>query len=314
MPSPTPNVASTPVSAPGSSPARTLRRRGGSSAWGRARRVGLYAFVIVSALFFAIPIAIMISTSLKSAEEVRAGSVFLLPVDPSLGAWTKAWGEACIGRTCEGISQGLWNSVAILVPSTLLSVALAALNGYALSLWNVPRAGLILGALLLGAFIPYQVMLYPLVSMAATVGVYGSLPGVVLAHVLFGLPVLTLIFCNFYRGLPPELIKAARMDGAGFFRIFRRIVLPLSGNVVIVALILSITGVWNDYLLSLIFAGRDNLPMTVQLASLVGTQIGLPEYNVNMAATLITALPPLLLYLVSGQYFVRGVTAGAVKG
>jgi glucose/mannose transport system permease protein len=181
-------------------------------------------------------------------------------------------------------------------------------------LWPIRRSRLLLGGLLLGAFIPFQVMIYPLVRMAAAVGLYGTVPAVVAVHVLFGLPVLTLIFCNFYRSLPPELMKAARVDGAGFLRIFWRVVLPLSTNVVIVALILSVTGVWNDYLLSLIFAGRDNLPMTVELNSLVGTRIGIPEHNVNMAATLIAALPPLLLYLLSGQYFVRGVTAGAVKG
>ncbi len=291
-----------------------VARRPASRGWHVAMRIGLYAFLIASAAFFAIPLLIMISTSLKTAEEVRAGSVFLPPTDPSFAPWAKAWATACIGRTCEGISDGLWNSVRILVPSTLISVVLAALNGYALSLWRIPYAGTVLGLLLLGAFIPYQVMIYPLVRMASTVGLYGSLPGIVTVHVLFGLPVLTLIFCNFYRALPPELIMAARVDGAGFFRIFLRVVAPMSANVAVVALILSVTGVWNDYLLSLIFAGRDNLPMTVQLASLVGTRIGVPEYNVNMAATLIAALPPLLLYLVSGQYFVRGVTAGAVKG
>lgn len=282
--------------------------------WQIAGRAGLWAFLALAALFFAIPLLIMISTSLKTAEEVRTGSVFLPPVNPGFAAYAKAWGTACIGRSCEGISGGLWNSVRILVPSTLLSVGIAALNGYALSLWRVPHAGLILGGLLLGAFIPYQVMLYPLVRMASQVGLYGTLPGIVAIHVLFGLPVLTLIFCNFYRGLPAELIKAARVDGAGFGRTFLRVILPLSSNVIVVALILSVTGVWNDYLLSLIFAGRDNQPMTVQLASLVGTRQGLPEYNVNMAATLLAALPPLLLYLLSGKYFVRGVTAGAVKG
>lgn len=302
---------------PGPWPVRPLGRpvrARRSDIWDRAARVGLYAFLLAAVLFFLIPLLIMVSTSLKTAAEVREGSVFLPPVDPSFGAWAKAWGEACIGRTCEGISGGIWNSIKILVPSTLLTVGLAALNGYALSLWRVPRAGLILGALLLGAFIPFQVMIYPLVRMASVVGIYGSLPAIVLVHVMFGLPVLTLIFCNFYRGLPPELMKAARVDGAGFFRIFARVILPLSGNVILVALILSVTGVWNDYLLSLIFAGRDNQPMTVQLASLVGTRQGLPEYNVNMAATLIAALPPLTLYLLSGKYFVRGVTAGAVKG
>ena len=282
--------------------------------WYIAGRAGLWVFLIAAALFFAIPLLIMISTSLKTAEEVRAGSVFLPPVDPTMAAYAKAWGTACIGRTCEGLSGGLWNSVRILVPSTLLSVAIAAINGYALSLWRVPYAGLILGGLLLGAFIPYQVMIYPLVRMASQVGLYGTLPGIVAIHVLFGLPVLTLIFCNFYRGLPPELIKAARVDGAGFGRTFVRVILPLSSNVIVVALIVSVTGDLNDYLLTLIFAGRDNLPMTVQLASLVGTRQGLPEYNVNMAATLLAAAPPLLLYLMSGKYFVRGVTSGAVKG
>lgn len=293
--------------------ARTFRRAP-ARGWQIAGRIGLWAFLIAATLFFAIPLLIMISTSLKTAEEVRAGSVFLLPADPTLAAYAKAWGTACIGRTCEGLSGGLWNSVRILVPSTLLSVAIAAINGYALSLWRVPYAGLILGGLLLGAFIPYQVMIYPLVRIASQVGLYGTLPGVVAIHVLFGLPVLTLIFCNFYRGLPPELIKAARVDSAGFGQTFLRVILPLSSNVIVVALMLSVTGVWNDYLLSLIFAGRDNLPMTVQLASLVGTRQGLPEYNVNMAATLLAAAPPLLLYLFSGKYFVRGVTAGAVKG
>ena len=294
-------------------PARIYRMRNRSS-FQRAQWLGLYLFLILAALFFSIPLFIMISTSLKTAEEVRNGSVFLLPTDPGFAAWAKAWGEACIGRDCSGISSGLRNSIIILIPSTLLSVGISALNGYALSLWNIPRAGFILGALLLGAFIPYQVMIYPLVRMASAIGIYGSLPAIIAVHVIFGLPILTLIFCNFYKGMPPELMKAARVDGAGFFRIFRRIVLPMSGNIIIVALILSVTGVWNDYLLSLIFAGRDNQPMTVQLAALVGTRIGVPEYNVNMAATLITALPPLLLYLLSGKYFVRGVTAGAVKG
>ena len=166
----------------------------------------------------------------------------------------------------------------------------------------------------MGAFIPFQLMIYPLVRLASMAGIYGSLPAIVIVHVLFGLPILTLIFRNFYVALPPELIRAARVDGAGFFQIFLRIVLPMSSGVLMVALILSATGVWNDYLLGLIFAGRENQPMTVALATLVGTRIGLPQYDVNMAATLLTALPPLVLYLVSGRAFVRGVTAGAVKG
>lgn len=297
---------------PAAGSSRTGRRRGRATSF--YGRVGLYCFLVASAVFFAIPLAIMLSTSFKSADELRTGSVFVLPHAFDLSAWSKAWSSACIARTCEGIRGGVLNSVKIMVPSTAISVAVSAVNGYALSLWRVPFSGPLLGALLLGAFIPYQVMLYPLVRLTSLAGLYGSVPAVVAVHVLFGLPVLTLIFRNFYGSLPSELVKAARVDGAGFFTIFRRIVLPMSSNVVIVALILSVTGVWNDYLLGLIFAGRDNLPMTVQLAGLVGTKIGVPEYNVNMAATVITALPPLLLYMLSGRYFVRGVTAGAVKG
>jgi glucose/mannose transport system permease protein len=293
-------------------PITSSRRRRRSTV--AVARIGLYAFLLMSALFFAIPLIIMISTSLKTVDEIRTGSIFMLPQALDFSAWTKAWSTACIARECEGIRGGLWNSVKIMVPSTVLSVLISALNGYALSMWRMRYAGILLGALMLGAFIPYQVMIFPLVRLSSTLGIYGSVPAIVLVHVLFGLPILTLIFRNFYMSLPQELIKAARVDGAGFFRIFFRIVLPMSTNVIIVTLILSVTGVWNDYLLSLIFAGRDNLPMTVELASMVSTKIGVPEYNVNMAATLLTALPPLLLYVLSGRYFVRGVTAGGVKG
>lgn len=292
-------------------PAVAHRARRRSTLWGQ---IGLYAFLLVAAGFFLIPLIIMVLTSLKSVEEIRTGSIFMLPRELDFAAWAKAWSSACIARDCSGVSGGFWSSVAIMVPSSLLSVALASLNGYALSHWNIRHAGLILGGLLLGAFIPYQVMIYPLVRMLSSVGLYGNIPAIVTVHVLFGLPILTLIFRNFYVSLPPELIRAARVDGAGFLRIYRRIILPMSVNVIIVALILSVTGVWNDYLFSLIFAGSANQPMTVELAALVGTRIGVPEYNVNMAATLITALPPLLLYLVSGRYFVRGITAGAIKG
>ncbi|WP_439603057.1 carbohydrate ABC transporter permease [Devosia sp.] len=277
-------------------------------------RIGIYAFLIISAAFFLIPFFVIVTTSLKTVDEIRGGSIFELPQALDFSAWTKAWGTACIGRDCAGISPGFFNSVKIMVLSTGISLFVAALNGFALAQWRVPHDGKILAMLLLGAFLPYQVMLYPLVRMFSIAGINQSLAGVVLVHVLFGLPILILIFRNFYISLPAELIKAARVDGAGFFQTFFRIVLPMSVNVIIVAAILSVTGVWNDYLLGLIFAGRENLPMTVALAGLVGTQIGVPEYNVNMAATLITALPPLLLYLASGRYFVRGVTAGAVKG
>ena len=281
----------------------------------RAGRIGLYAFLIGTALFFAIPLFIVILTALKDGAEAKGASIFALPASPDLEAFATAWSSACIGRDCEGIGGRFWNSVTITVLATGASLVVASLNGFALALWNLKRAGLVLGLLLVGAFVPYQIMIYPLVRIFAVAGIHQTLGAVVLIHVLFGLPILTLIFRNFYVALPEELIKAARVDGAGFFQIWLRIVLPMSGNVAIVAGILSVTGVWNDYLLGLIFAGADWQPMTVAVASLAATaSSGVPDYPVNMAATLMTALPPLLLYVLTGKYFVRGVTAGAVKG
>jgi len=290
---------------------RAARRPARRSAGGRA---GLYALLVLAAAFFAIPLLIVLSTSLKSMDEIRQGSIFALPMAPTFEPWAKAWMSACTGLFCDGLHVGFWNSVRILVPSVILSVLAGSLNGYALAQWRFRYADLILTALMLGAFIPYQVILYPLVKVFSAIGLYGSLPGIVLIHVVFGLPVMTLIFRNFYAGLPEELVKAARVDGAGFFRIFFQIMLPMSANILIVAVILQVTGIWNDYLLGLIFAGRENLPMTVQLNNIVNTTTGTVEYNVNMAATILTALPPLLVYFVSGRYFVRGIASGAVKG
>lgn len=268
----------------------------------------------MSTAFFLIPVYIMVTTSLKGMPEIREGNIFALPLDPNFSAWFKAWSSACIGMACDGIRGGFGNSLKIMVPSVILSVALSSLNGYALALWNVRRAELMLGLLMAGAFIPYQVLLYPLVIMTRSLGIYGTLPGIVAIHVLFGLPVLTLIFRNFYASLPTEIMKAARVDGAGFMQIYWRIMLPMSPSILVVAVILQVTGIWNDYLLGLIFAGRDNLPMTAQLNNLVNSTFGEKEYNVNMAATILTAATPLLVYLISGRYFVRGITSGAVKG
>ena len=300
------SVSAAPARAAGSARRRRYALRPG---W-----IGLYAFLIGAALFFAIPLLIVVSTSLKPIEEIRAYSIFSLPLAPTFAPWAKAWNAACTGLSCDGVSVGFWNSVWIVVPGVALSVLLGALNGYALAQWPFRGADAVMTALMLGAFVPYQVILYPVVKITSTIGLYNSLPGIIAIHVVFGLPVTTLIFRNFYVSLPQELVKAARIDGAGFFQIFFSIMLPMSANILIVAVILQFTGIWNDYLLGLIFAGRDNLPMTVQLNSIVHTTTGEIEYNVNMAATLLTALPPLAVYFLSGRYFVRGITSGAVKG
>ena len=290
-------------------PERTRVRRSLTPA-----RAGLYAFLFCAALFFLLPLYVMLVTSLKSMEEIRAGGILALPLEPTLAPWRQAWSTVCTGAACEGVRAGFWNSVAITVPSTVLPILLGAVNGYALALWRPRGAGLLFGVLLAGAFVPVQVMIYPLVRLLSGAGIFGSLPGIVLVHLIFGMPVMTLLFRNYYASLPQELFHAARIDGGGFWRIFLHVMLPLSTPIVVVAAIMQVTGVWNDYLLGLVFAGRDSLPMTVQLNNVINTTTGTRLYNVNMAATILTALVPLAIYFFSGRWFVRGIAAGAVKG
>jgi len=277
-------------------------------------RWGVYAFLIVSALFFVMPLYIMLITSFKPMEEIQMGNIFAWPVEATIAPWIAAWSTACTGVACEGIRSGFWNSVAIVVPSTILPILLGALNGYALSFWRSKGASILFGILLIGAFIPAQVMLFPLVRILASVGLYSSLPGIVVIHIIFSMPVMTLLFRNYYLSIPTELFNAARIDGGGFVRIFVQLMLPMSTPMIIVAAIMQVTGVWNDYLFGLVFAGRENLPMTVQLNNVINTTTGTRLYNVNMAATILTSLVPLTIYFVSGRWFVRGIAAGAVKG
>jgi glucose/mannose transport system permease protein len=253
-------------------------------------------------------------TSLKPMEEVRLGNILAWPSSPTMAPWITAWSAACTGLDCNGISVGFWNSMRILIPSVVLSIAAGAVNGYALSFWRVRGANWMFAILLLGAFIPYQVFLYPLVRIFSQTGVYNSLLCIVLVHVIFGLPVMTLLFRNYYASLPIELFKAARVDGGSFWTIFFRAILPMSTPILIVACILQVTGIWNDFLFGLTFAGRENLPMTVQLNNIVNSTQGERAYNVDMAATMLTASVPLFVYFISGRWFVRGIAAGAVKG
>jgi glucose/mannose transport system permease protein len=279
--------------------------------WGR---IGVYGFLLASAAFFLLPLWIMLLTSVKTMDEIRLGNILALPAEPTLQPWIAAWSAACTGLACEGIQVGFWNSVRILIPSVILSILVGALNGYALCFWRVRGADLLFAILLIGAFIPYQVFLYPLVRLFSTIGIYNSLPGIVLVHIIFGMPIMTLLFRNFYSSLPRELFNAARVDGGGFFTIFWRVMLPMSTPILIVACILQVTGIWNDFILGLTFAGRENLPMTVQLNNVVNSTQGERAYNVDMAATMLTALLPLAVYFFSGRWFVRGIAAGAVKG
>jgi glucose/mannose transport system permease protein len=271
-------------------------------------------FLLISAAFFLLPLFVMIITSLKTMPEIRQGNLFALPANFNVNAWVKAWTSACTGLDCNGVRVGFLNSFKIALPSVFLSITIAAWTGYALCFWRAKGSEVIFAILLIGAFIPFQVFLYPFVRMFSTIGIFGTLPGIIVVHVVFGLPVLTLLFRNFFVGLPIDLFKASRIDGASFYQIFRHIMLPMATPIIIVAVILQVTGIWNDFLLGVVFAGRENLPMTVQLNNIVNSTQGLKEYNVNMAATMITALLPLLVYFFSGRWFVRGIAAGAVKG
>jgi glucose/mannose transport system permease protein len=279
-----------------------------------ARNLFLYGALTFCALYYLLPLYVMIVTSLKTMPEIRLGNVFSPPVEITFEPWIKAWATACTGLNCDGLSRGFWNSVRITVPSVLVSIAIAMVNGYALAYWRFKGANLFFTILVVGAFIPYQVMLYPVVIVLRELGVYGTLTGLVIVHTIFGMPILTLLFRNYFTSLPVELFKAARVDGAGFWTILFRIMLPMSLPIVVVAMILQVTGIWNDFLFGVVYTKPDVYPMTVQLNNIVNSVQGVKEYNVNMAATILTGAVPLAIYFLSGKYFVRGIAAGAVKG
>jgi glucose/mannose transport system permease protein len=296
-------------------------RASSSEAWGpRPRRalsrrnIVIYGTLTVVALYYLLPLYVMIVTSLKGMPEIRMGNIFSPPVEITFEPWVKAWATACTGLNCEGLSRGFWNSVRITVPSVAISILIASVNGYALANWRFRGADIFFTILIVGAFIPYQVMIYPIVIILREMGLYGSLTGLVMVHTIFGMPILTLLFRNYFASVPEELFKAARVDGAGFWAIYFKIMLPMSLPIFVVAVILQITGIWNDFLFGVVYTKPDVDPMTVQLNNIVNSVQGVKEYNVNMAATLLTGLVPLIVYFISGKLFVRGIAAGAVKG
>jgi len=278
------------------------------------RNIMLYGTLIVVCVYYLLPLWVMVMTSLKGMPEVRIGNIFAPPVEITFQPWVKAWSEACTGLNCDGLSRGFWNSVLITVPSVIVSIAIASVNGYALINWKFRGSDVFFTILIFGSFIPYQIMLYPIVILLREMGIYGTLWGLIIVHTIFGMPILTLLFRNYFSSIPEELFKAARVDGAGFWGIYFRIMLPMSLPIFVVALILQVTGIWNDFLFGVVFTKPDLYPMTVQLNNIVNSVQGVKEYNVNMAATVLTGLVPLIVYFVSGKLFVRGIAAGAVKG
>ena len=288
----------------GPKPRKTLSRK----------NIILYGTLIVVAIYYLIPLYVMIVTSLKGMPEIRLGNIFSPPVEVTFEPWVKAWAQACTGLNCDGLSRGFWNSVKITIPSVFVSIAIASINGYALANWRFKGANLFFTILIFGAFIPYQIMIYPLVILLRDLGLYTKLPGLILIHTIFGMPILTLLFRNYFTTIPEELFKAARVDGARFWGIYFRVMMPMSLPIFAVAIVLQVTGIWNDFLFGVIYTKPDTYPMTVQLNNIVNSVQGVKEYNVNMAATLLTGLVPLTIYFIAGKLFVRGIAAGAVKG
>ena len=277
-------------------------------------RVLIYSLLLIAAFFYLLPLVVMLMTSLKDLEEIRNGTLLSFPESLNFDAWSKAWGTACTGVDCNGLKGFFWNSVLIVVPAVVVSTVLGALNGYVLTKWKFKGSNLFFGMLLIGTMIPFQVILLPMARTLGFLGIAGTTSGLIMVHIIYGLAFTTLFFRNYYISVPNELVNAARIDGAGFWLIFWRIILPISVPIVVVSVIWQFTQIWNDFLFGVVYSSGDAQPVTVALNNLVNTSTGVKEYNVDMAAAIIAALPTLLVYVVAGKYFVRGLTAGAVKG
>jgi glucose/mannose transport system permease protein len=285
----------------------------GQSRFGWQRAL-LWLALLLFAAWFLTPLYVMVTTSLKDMDEVRAGHLLSPPQSPSLAAWSKAWSHACTGVDCGGLRPFFMNSVLMVVPAVLVSTLIGSVNGYVLSKWRFRGSETMFALLLFGVFMPMQVVLLPMSQVLGWLGLSASIWGLILVHVIAGIPSTTLFFRNYYVAVPDELVKAAMLDGAGFWLIFWRIVLPLSTPIMVVTLIWQFTNIWNDFLYGVVFSGTDSKPVTVGLNNLANTSGTVKEYNVDMAAAVIAALPTLFVYVVAGKYFVRGLTAGAVKG
>ena len=277
-------------------------------------RLLVYGVLALATAFFLLPLYAMLVTSFKDAEEIRSTSLLALPAALNGSAWGTAWQSACTGVDCNGLRPFFWNSVAMAVPAVLISTVWGALNGYVLSLWKFRGSDTLFGLLLFGVFMPFQVVLLPMSQVLGWLGLSSSITGLVLVHCLAGLAGTTLFFRNYYAAIPKELVNAARMDGASFWQIFWRIVLPLSTPIFMVTLIWQFTNIWNDFLFGVVFSGTESKPITVGLNNLANTSSSVKAYNVDMAAAIIAGLPTMAIYVLAGKFFVRGLTAGAVKG
>ena len=281
---------------------------------GRLTRALIYTVLILFAAYSLLPLYVMLVNSFKPLDEIRQGGMLNIPQTWTLDPWRSAWSTAQIGVQPTGLKPFFINSILMVVPAVAISTIIGALNGYVLTKWRFPGSGIFFGMLLLSCFIPFQIVLIPMARMLGIFGLAGTTSGLVFVHVVYGLGFTTLYFRNYYEAFPTELVRAAQIDGASFFQIFRRILLPSSGPIIVVSVIWQFTNIWNDFLFGASFSGADSTPMTVALNNLVSSSTGVKEYNVHFAGAILAALPTLVVYIVSGRYFVRGLMSGAVKG
>ena len=277
-------------------------------------RALIYTLLLIFAVYYLLPLYVMVVNSLKPLEEIRQGRMLSLPEVWTIEPWLSAWSTAQIGVSPTGLKPYFLNSILMVVPAVALSTLLGALNGYVLTKWRFRGDNIVFGLMLLACFIPFQIVLIPSARILGELGLAGTVSGLVLIHAVYGLGFTTLFFRNYYEAFPTELVRAAQIDGASFFQIFRRILLPSSGPIIVVTVIWQFTNIWNDFLFGASFADFDSIPITVALNNLVNSSTGVKEYNVHFAGAILAALPTLVVYIVSGRYFVRGLMAGSVKG
>jgi glucose/mannose transport system permease protein len=277
----------------------------------------LYATLLLAGLFFLMPVYVLLITSFKSqAEAANMANMWSPPNIISFRAFQTAWSGS---SDINGLQQGFLNSVQLVIPATLISCMIGSVNGYVLSKWKFPGVDLLFPLILFGMFIPYQSILIPLVQSyqlfekVTGIQLYSTIAGLVIAHCIYGIPITTLIFRNYYATIPNEMIEASRIDGANIFSIYRRILFPLSVPAFVVVLIWQFTSIWNDFLFGVTLANTPKVyPITVSLNNIAGSYT--VPWNVQMAAALLTAIPPLLVYIFLGRYFIRGMMAGSLKG
>jgi len=276
-------------------------------------RIIIYGLLAVFAIIYLLPLAVVIMNSFRPLPEIAANGLINFPRQIQFSAWSDAWSTICINGACEGMKRNFYNSLYMTIPATIISTILGAINGYILSKWRFRGSEVLFTCMVFGVFVPGQIALLPWAFLLGKLGLQNSITGLALVHIIQGLSFTTLFCRNFYLSIPDDLIKAARIDGAGFWRIFRKIVLPISPPILIVTVIWQFTGIWNEFLFGVVLTSGKEQPITAALVALSAGETNVRQFDVMSAGVLIGALPPLLIYFLGGKYFVRGLTQGAVK-